>query len=149
MISASPNLSWQMGTKSPGTPLSDHTWLATMSPFYRLKLRLFCSVSGKASVLWPRGVTTCVSPLSSEQQVLMFHTKACPEFMPPLCRLPHSPFPAHVCARPGKTLISQFRQHFYISTLHRRFTSVHLFSRNLKKLTPWARRLQRYPSLPV
>ena len=41
-----------------------------------------------ASVLSPRGISTCASPLASERQVLMFHIKACFEFMPPTCRLP-------------------------------------------------------------
>ncbi len=40
-----------------------------------------------ASVLSPRGVSTCASPLTTERQVLMFHIKACLAFMPPICRL--------------------------------------------------------------
>jgi len=41
-----------------------------------------------ASVLSPRGVSTCASPLTSERQVLKFRIKAYIEFMPPPCRPP-------------------------------------------------------------
>jgi hypothetical protein len=80
-----------------------------------------------ASVLSPRGVSTCASPLTSERQVLMFHIKAYIEFMPLhadcrfVCYTSSHQSSSQTYARSLVLTVS-----LSISTPHRWFTFVHL-----------------------
>ena len=74
----------------------------------------------------PRGSSTWVSPLPSERQVPVFHTKAWFTFTPLLCRMPPRQYAGFPWTYPGVVYASSFDIVFLFSTPHQWFACARL-----------------------